>query len=57
MHTCSVRLNLLGMPRPRIRRTTAWKVFPTAEEVLPCALIAAAIFLGLVLVFLRISGV
>jgi hypothetical protein len=53
MHTCSVKLNLLGIPRPKIRRS-AVKVFPDGDEIVPCLVIAAAILLGLLAACFRI---
>lgn len=51
--TYLMRINLLGLPRPKIRRA-ALKVFPSSEEVLPCLVIAAAILLGLLAACFRI---
>jgi len=47
MHTCSVKLNLLGIPRPKMRRS-AVKVFPSSDEIVPCFVIAVAILLGII---------
>jgi hypothetical protein len=54
MHTCSVHINLLGLPRPKLRRSAVLKVFPSDDEVVPCLVIAAAIILGLLAACFRI---
>jgi hypothetical protein len=49
MHTFSMHVNLLGLPRPKIRRSAVLKMFPSDDEIVPCLVIAAAtILLGLI---------
>ncbi len=45
----TVRINLLGLPRPKMRRS-AVKVFPSSDEMFPCIVIAIAILLGIIAV-------
>lgn len=56
-HIHTMHINLLSLPRLKLHRSAHWRVLPSAEELLPCVLILASIFLGIVLVLLRINGI
>jgi hypothetical protein len=54
MHIYSMHINLLGLPRPKLRRGAALKVFPSGDEIFPCVLIAIGILLGILAAIARI---
>jgi hypothetical protein len=48
-----MHINVLSIPRPA-RRAAVLKVFPSADELVPCCMIALAILLGLIAALARI---